>query len=434
MIRVRTLAFPAALFITILGRPGAAQAPGQSLDRVVAGRVDEITAIRHRIHQNPELSNRETETAALVASELRKLDFDEVRTGIAHTGVVGVLRGGKPGPVLAIRADMDALPVTETSALPYASKVRAVFGDQQVGVMHACGHDIHTSVGLGTAAVLSDMKAELPGTVIFVFQPAEEGAPEGEEGGAPLMLKEAVFGDMHPEAMFALHSMPELEVGELAYTSGPAMAAADTWRAVIHGRQAHGARPSESIDPIVMASQAVLALQTIRSRSMPSIAPGVVTVGVLRGGERHNIIPAEVRLEGTVRTFDPTVQDMVERRMREIFDGITRAGGGSFELTYDRGVPVLVNDPDLAARSAGILASTFGDAHMHVAPLTTAAEDFAYFAREIPSFYFRLGTTRPGTTSGGLHTPTFLGDDAAIPVGIRAMTTLVLQYARSHPR
>ncbi len=434
MIRTHRLALMATLVAATLPRPAAAQAPVQQVDRLIERNADGITAIRHRIHEHPELSNRETETAALVASELRAYGLDEVRTGVAHTGVVGVLRGGKPGPVVALRADMDALPVTEANDLPYASKARATFGGQEVGVMHACGHDIHTSVGLGTAKVLSAMKADLPGTVIFVFQPAEEGAPEGEEGGAPLMLKERLFGDMQPEAMFALHSTPALAVGELGYTSGPAMAAADTWRAVIHGKQAHGARPSESIDPIVMASQVVLALQTIRSRNMPSIAPGVVTVGILRGGERHNIIPAAVRLEGTVRTFDGDVQDMVERRMREIFDGITHAGGGSYEMTYDRGVPVMVNDAELTGRSAETLARLVGGAHVHQLPPSTAAEDFAYFARETPSFYFSLGTTRPGTTSGGLHTPDFLGDDAAIPVGIRAMAALVLDYARSHTR
>ena len=391
-----------------------------------------MTEIRHRLHENPELSNREHETAALVAEELRSLGFDEVRTGVAHTGVVGVLRGGRPGPVVAVRADMDALPVTEATGLPFASTKRATFNGQDVGVMHACGHDIHVAVGLGTAAVLADLKAELAGTVLFLFQPAEEGPPEGEEGGAPMMLAEGVFGELvgglRPEAVFALHTMPELEVGEVGYTSGPAMAASDTWRAVIRGRQSHGARPHQSVDPIVMASQTVLALQTIRSRNMNPLEPGVVTVGVLRGGERHNIIPAEVRLQGTVRTFDPAVQDMVERRMNEILDGTTRAGGGSYEMTYDRGVPVTVNDPALTERVAPTLARVVGPDRVHVLPPTTAAEDFAYFAREVPGFYYRLGTTAPGGESGGLHTPTFIADDGAIPVGIRTMTALVLDY------
>ena len=407
--------------------PVAAQGPA-GVEEAVARHAPEAIALRHQIHENPELSNREYETAALVAERLRDLGFDEVRTGVAHTGVVGILQGGRPGRVVAVRADMDALPVTEATGLPFASTVRTEYAGQEVGVMHACGHDIHTSVGLGTAAVLAGMKSELPGTVVFVFQPAEEGAPAGEEGGAALMLEEGVFDDVRPEAIFALHTLPSLEVGEVGYVPGPAMAAADTWRAVIHGRGSHGARPHESVDPIVMASQVVLALQTIRSRNIDPLAPGVVTVGMLRGGERHNIIPDDVRMAGTVRTFDPAVQDMVEARMREILDGITRAGGGSYELDYQRDVPVTVNDRALAERMAPSLAEAVGNDRVHVLPPTATAEDFSYFAREIPGFYFRLGTTAPGGTSGGLHTATFTADDGSVPVGIRAMTTLVLDY------
>lgn len=429
--RVRIRPFGRSLLIAAALGPWALVATplaGQAdLEDAVARHAPEVTQLRHAIHQNPELSNRETETAALVAEHLRELGL-EVRTRIAKTGVVGILRGGRPGPVIAVRADMDALPVAEATGLPFASTKRTTFNGQDVGVMHACGHDIHVAVGLGTASVLAERRATLPGTVVFIFQPAEEGPPAGEEGGAPLMLKEGVFGDPRPEAIFALHTMPDYEVGELAYTPGPAMAAADTWRAVIRGKQSHGARPEESVDPVVMAAQAVLGLQTIRSRNMPSTAPGVVTVGVLRGGERHNIIPADVRLEGTVRTFDPAVQDMVERRMNEILDGITRAGGGSYELTYDRGVPVVVNDVALARRVAPSLARAVGADNVHIMPAVTTAEDFAYFANEVPGFYFRLGTTKPGTSSGGLHTPTYTGDDGAIPVGIEAMTMLVLDY------
>jgi amidohydrolase len=415
---------PFALFVP-------APAPAQSLEaaeRSLARHEGSIIELRHRLHQNPELSNRETETAELVAAHLRDLGFDEVRTGVAHTGVVGVLRGGRPGPIVAVRADMDALPVTEATGLPFASTKRATFDGQEVGVMHACGHDIHVAVGLGTASVLADLREELPGTVVFIFQPAEEGPPEGEEGGAPMMLEEGVFSDPSPEAIFALHTFPGMEVGELGYVPGPAMAAADTWRAVIRGKQSHGARPHESVDPVVMASQAILALQTIRSRNMDPLAPGVVTVGTVHGGERHNIIPSEVRLTGTVRTFDPAVQDMVERRMNEILDGIARSGGGSYELDYQRIVPVTVNDRELTERVAPALAEVVGDDHVQVLPPTATAEDFAYFAREIPGFYFRLGTTRPGGTSGGLHTPTYTGDDAAVPVGIEAMTAVVLHY------
>lgn len=412
--------------------PAAAQSAA-AVDDAIRRHTPRITELRHRIHQNPELGNREVKTAALVAEHLRSLGL-EVRTEVAHTGVVGVLRGGKPGPVVAIRADMDALPVTEATELPFASTKRTTWNGQEVGVMHACGHDVHTAVGLGTASVLADLRDDLAGTVLFLFQPAEEGAPPGEEGGAKLMLEEGAFDDPAPEAAFALHAQPALEVGELGITSGPAMAASDRWTARIIGRQAHGAQPQESIDPVVMASQAVLALQTIRSRNMGALDDGVVTVGIIRGGERNNIIPGEVYLEGTVRTFDPEVQDMIERRMREILDGITKAGGGSFEMTYQRGYPVTVNDPDLTARMSATLARVVGDEELHVLPPTTGAEDFSYFAQRVPGMYFRLGTTKPGTTSGGLHTPTMTADDASIPVGMRAMTALVLDYMDAHGR
>jgi amidohydrolase len=407
----------------------AAPATDPRVEAAIERHAPRIMEVRRHIHQYPELGNREFETAALVAGHLRSLGL-EVRTGIAHTGVVGVLRGGRPGPVVALRADMDALPITEATGLSWASTRRAEYMGQEVGVMHACGHDIHTAVGLGAASVLADLRADLAGTVLFIFQPAEEGAPPGEEGGAALMLEEGVFDDPAPEVIFGLHAMPFMEVGELGIAPGPAMAASDRWHARIIGRQAHGAAPHEAVDPVVMAAHAVLALQTIRSRNMSGLDDGVLTVGIIRGGERNNIIPAEVWLEGTVRTFDPAVQDMVERRMAEVLDGITRAGGGSYELVYDRGNPVTVNDRDLAARMMPTLARVAGDDRFHVLPPITAAEDFAFFAQRVPGMYFSLGTTRPGTTSGGLHTPTFLADDGAIPVGIRAMVSLVLDYAR----
>lgn len=418
-----------AILATVLAAPLAAQAPSPdaAVDAAIAQHTPRITELRHRIHANPELGNRETDTAALIAEHLRELGL-EVRTGIAHTGVIGVLRGGRPGPVVAVRADIDALPVTEATGLPFASTKRVTYNGQEVGVMHACGHDIHTAVGLGTASVLAGMKEDLAGTVVFIFQPAEEGAPAGEQGGARLMLQEGAFSEPAPAVAFALHSQPSLEVGQLGVTPGPFMAASDRWTARIIGRQAHGAQPQESVDPVVIAAQAVLALQTIRSRNMSALEDGLVTVGIIRGGERNNIIPGEVYLEGTVRTFDPAVQDMIERRMREILDGITRAGGGSFEMTYNRGYPVTVNDPDLTARMTPTLARAVGAENVHALPPTTGAEDFSYFAQQVPGLYFRLGTTKPGTTSGGLHTPTMTADDSAIPVGIRAMTSLVLDY------
>ena len=390
--------------------------------------IERVTELRHRIHEHPELGNREFETARLVADHLTALGFDDVRTGVAHTGVVAVLRGGRPGPVVAVRADMDALPVTEDTDLPFASTVRTAWLGAEVGVMHACGHDVHVAVQLGVAAVLKALQAELPGTVVFLFQPAEEGPPPGEEGGAALMLAEGVFEEFEPEAVFGLHARAGLDVGGIEYTPGGALAAVDHFRITVRGEQAHGAAPHLSVDPVVMAAQTITALQTIRSRNLSPLAPSVVTVGIVRGGTRFNIIPGEVRLEGTVRTYDPRVQDTVERRMREIVDGVARAGGGSFEIEYERITPVVVNDPELTAWAVRTLGDVIGAERVSRADPWMAGEDFAHFANEAPGFFFFLGTQKPGTTSGGHHTPTFRADDAALPVGVRAMARLVWRY------
>lgn len=407
----------------------AAEDLSARVDQASQSTAGEIVEIRHRLHQNPELSNRETQTAALVADYLKKIGL-EPRTGIAKTGVVAVLKGGRPGPVIAVRADMDALPVSEQTDLPFKSTKRDTFLGQEVGVAHACGHDIHTSVQLGVAAVLKSIQKDLPGTVVFVFQPAEEGPPPGEEAGAPLMLKEGLFGDLKPKAIFALHSFPDLQVGQVGYNPGPTMAAVDQFVIKIKGKQAHGAYPHLSVDPIVIASQAVLALQTIRSRNLPAMEPSVVTVGIFRGGERFNIIPGEVHLEGTVRTYKEEVRSEVERRMREILDGITKAGGGSFEMEYRRNAPATVNDAALSRTSAALLERSLGAGNVKVVEPSMAGEDFAYFANEIPGFYFRLGVVAPGTSSGGLHTPTFRGDDSSVAVGIKAMSRLLVDYLR----
>jgi amidohydrolase len=426
--------FLAPALAAALALPAAAAAQGQ--DQRVAAAVDRvlpaIVEARHRIHQNPELGNREVRTAAMVAAHLRALGL-EVRTDIAHTGVVGILRGGRPGPVLAVRADMDALPVTEDTPYPFRSTVRTTYNGQEVGVSHACGHDVHTAVQMGVASVLAGMKADVAGTVLFVFQPAEEGAPYGEEGGAALMLKEGVFADLKPSAVIGLHSFAQMEVGKVGYTPGPAMAASDKFIVTIRGRQAHGASPHLAIDPVVTASQAVLALQTIRSRNTSPFEPTVLTVGLIRGGERFNIIPAEVRLEGTVRTFDPKVQDEVERRMREVLDGVTRAGGATYTMEYQRTTPVTFNHHALAARLEPTMRRVAGDANVVPVAPTTGAEDFAFFANTVPGFFYRLGTVKPGTTSGDHHTPTFMADDASLPVGMRVMSALILDYLAGGP-
>jgi amidohydrolase len=423
----RTLPWLGALALAAVAAPAAAQGADPAVAAAVDRFAPRIIEIRHDLHQHPELGNRETRTAGVVAAHLRALGI-EVRTGVAHTGVVGVLRGGRPGPTIAIRADMDALPVTENTPMPWKSTVRTQYLGQDVGVMHACGHDVHTAVQMGVASVLAGMREQIPGTVVFLFQPAEEGAPPGEEGGAKLMLDEGVFRDLRPEAVLGLHTFAHMETGRIGYTPGPAMAAADRFVIRIKGRQSHGASPHLSIDPVVMASQAVLALQTIRSRNLSPFAPSVLTVGMIRGGERNNIIPEQVEMQGTVRTFDPAVQDEVERRMREILDGVTRAGGGSFELDYQRGTPVTVNNPELSARLRPTLDRLMGPGNVSEIPPTTGAEDFSFFANEVPGFFYRLGTVAPGTTSGDHHTPTFMADDASIPIGMRVMTGLVLDY------
>jgi amidohydrolase len=423
---LRTLPLLGALAV-----PAAAAA--QDADARVAAAVDRLAPsiidIRHDLHQHPELSNRETRTAGIVAAHLRSLGL-EVRTGVAHTGVVGILRGGRPGPTIAVRADMDALPVTEDTPYPWKSTARAEYLGNQVGVAHACGHDVHTAVQMGVASVLAGMRDQVAGTVLFVFQPAEEGAPPGEQGGAKLMLDEGVFRDIRPDAVVGLHTFAQMPVGQVGYTPGPAMAAADRFIIRIHGRQSHGASPQLSIDPVVMASQAVMALQTIRSRNLSPFEPSVVTIGMIRGGERNNIIPEQVEMHGTVRTFDPAVQEVVERRMREILDGVTRAGGGTFEMQYEHQTPVTVNDRALSVRIRPTLERLMGAQNVRDVPPTTGAEDFGFFANTVPGFFYRLGTVAPGTTSGDHHTPTFMADDAAIPIGMRVMTGVVLDFLR----
>ena len=428
----RALLILGMLSITNTPRDTAAQQENVAAQQdivaaLVAKHRTEAIRMREHIHRNPELSNREFKTAALVADHITALGI-EIRTGVAHTGVVGVLKGGRPGPVVAIRADMDALPVTEETVLPFRSTVRTTYLGQEVGVMHACGHDVHTAVQMGVASVLAEMKDDLPGTVKFIFQPAEEGAPPGEEGGADLMVREKVLEDPAPEAIFGLHALPSLDVGTVGYTIGPAFAAVDHFTIKVQGKQAHGARPEEGIDPVVMASEIVMALQTIRSRTLSPLEPSVVTVGIFRGGERFNIIPRGVHLEGTVRTYNPEVRDTVERRMTTILEGITGAYGGSFVLDYDRGTPSVINDPALSREMSGYLTGAPGVEQVLELPPTMGGEDFAYFANEIPGFFYRLGTTRSGQPSGGLHTPTMTADSESVEVGMRVMTHLVLEF------
>ena len=399
----------------------------EKIDQLVKKIAPDIIKMREHIHQNPELGNREFKTAELVANHLRSLGM-EVTTGVAHTGVVGLLKGGKPGPVVAVRADMDALPVTEETGYSFKSTTKTQYLGKEVGVMHACGHDIHTSVQLGVASVLAALKDELPGTVKFIFQPAEEGPPPDEEGGAELMMKEKVLENPRPSAIFGLHTLASMEVGKVGYTSGPAMAAVDHFKIDLHGKQAHGAKPEESIDPIVMASQVVMAFQTIRARSLPPLAPSVVTVGIIQAGERFNIIPASAHIEGTVRTYDAEVRNTVEQRMHAILKGITGAYGGSYEMQYDRGAPATINNPELTAQMIPSIVSVLGEENVEIISPTMTGEDFAYFALDVPGLYYRLGMVKPGTVSGGHHTPTFAADNEAVSVGMRVMSRLLVDY------
>ncbi len=425
MTRFSALALAAVVPGTLHGAP---------LDEDIEQVTPSIVEIRHRIHQNPELGFREHETAQLVARHLQSLGLTEIRTGVAGTGVVATLKGGRPGPMVAVRADMDALPVTEATDLPFASTRRDVYEGQEVGVAHACGHDVHTAVLLGVASVLARMRDALPGAVRFIFQPAEEGPPAGVMDAALQMVEAGVLESPEPEAIFALHSAPSLDVGEAGWSPGPAMAASDRVRITIRGKQSHGAAPHEGIDPIVLGSQAVMALQTIRSRSLPPLAPSVVTIGIFRGGTRFNIIPGEVHLEGTVRSYDDTIRDQIRRRMHEILAGISASGGGTYDLEYVEICPPTVNDEALTTRAVETLERTLGADSVHRMDPLMAGEDFAFFAREVPGFYFHLGVRAPGGDSGGLHTPGMRADDGAVEVGIRAMTAVILDYLGSGGR
>ena len=400
------------------------------IDRRAALVQGKVAAWRRDIHAHPELSNRETRTADLVAQHLRSLGI-EVRTGVAHTGVIGLLRGGKPGPVVALRADMDALPVTEEVDVPFASRVRATYNGQEVGVMHACGHDAHTAMLMGVAEVLAGMRQELPGTVKFIFQPAEEGQPAGETGGAEEMIVEGALENPKPAAIFGLHVFP-YQTGEIRYRSGATMASADAFHIIVHGRQTHGAIPWAGIDPVVIASQIVLGLQTIASRQIDvTAAPAIVTVGVINGGVRYNIIPDSVVMVGTIRTFDAAMRRDIHDRVRRTAESIAQSGGASATVTIDTGAAVTYNDPALTEQLLPTLRAVAGSSHVAEAPLITAAEDFSRYQQHIPGVFFFLGITPPGTDPAKAapnHSPRFYVDEAAFPVGVRALAHLAVDY------
>ena len=416
---------------SVSGPVPAAGRLGPQIDPLAAEVEPQAIAWRRDLHQHPELSNREVRTAGVVADHLRRLGL-EVRTGVAHTGVVGVLRGGRPGPVVALRADMDALPVTEAVELPFASKAKAQYNGREVGVMHACGHDVHTAVLMAVAQVLSQRREALPGTVKFLFQPAEEGSPQGEEGGAKLMIQEGALEDPRPEVIFGLHVSPIYSVGTIAWRSGAIMANQDSLRIVVRGRQTHGAAPWGGTDPIVVAAQIVLGLQTIVSRQVDlPVAPAVITIGSIHGGVRSNIIPDEVDMVGTVRTFQPEMRSDILERIRKTAALIAQSGGAGAEVTIDPGYPVTWNDPNLTARMVPVLAGVVGKGNVVSMPLSTGAEDFSYYQQRIPGLYFFLGVTPPGVDpkqAAQCHSPRFYADERAMVFGIRALTHLAVAY------
>lgn len=427
------------LLLTLAAAPlSAAEPPGPDVAAAAQALQPKVLAWRRDIHQHPELGNREVRTAALVAAHLRKLGL-EVRTGIATTGVAAVLRGGKPGPRIALRADMDALPVTERTGLPFASKATATFRGETVGVMHACGHDAHTAILMGVAEALAGMRESLPGEVLFVFQPAEEGPPDGEEGGAPQMLAEGLFRDFKPEAIFGLHVFSTLNAGTIGYRSGPAMAASDRFNIVVKGRQTHGSRPWGGIDPIVAAADLIGTAQTIVSRRQNlSKLPVVVSFGAIKGGIRYNIIPDEVELIGTIRTFDEGMREAVFADLRNVAEKIAAAHGATAiaKVPDTRGNPVLVNDPALTARMLPSLQRAVGADNVVQTDLNMGAEDFAYFAREVPALYFFVGATPRGQdplTAPSNHSPDFFLDESALDVGLRALLQVTLDYLHGAP-
>lgn len=385
---------------------------------------------RRDIHQNPELGNREFRTAKVVAEHLKALGM-EVKTGVAHTGVVGILRGNRETPVVALRADMDALPVTEAVDVPFASKVKAMYEGKEVGVMHACGHDVHTAVLMAVAEVLSKIRGQLPGTVKFLFQPAEEGAPKGEEGGARLMVKEGALESPKPDAIFGLHvsGFPVGGVGAVYYRPEGYMASADTLEIVIKGRQAHGAFPWLGIDPIVVGSQVVLGLQTIVSRQTELTAtPAVVTIGSFQGGVRANIIPEKVEMKGTIRAFDSKIQKEIHERIQKTVKMIAESAGASAEVAINPYAPVVFNDPNLTNKMIPTIERVAGKKKAFPARQRTGSEDFAFYQEKIPGLFFHMAINPEGSKVISNHSPNFFVDERAIIVGIRTMANLAVDF------
>jgi amidohydrolase len=441
--RLLSLALTIPVSMILFSSFALAQVSKQGLSSPLHTRIDaaaqaleaKVVAWRRDIHQFPELSNQEKRTSALVAKHLQSLGID-VQTGIAIHGVVGILKGGKPGPVIALRADMDALPVVEDNDLPFRSQVKTQFNNMEVGVMHACGHDTHVAMLMGVAEILAGMKNDLQGTVKFIFQPAEEGTPEGEEGGAELMIKQGVLTNPRPEVIFGVHVWAGLEAGKISYRSGPLMAAVDELKIAVRGRQTHGARPWGGVDPIVVSSQIIQGLQTIISRQSDiTKEPAVITIGSIHGGVRGNIIPDRVDLWGTIRTFDSAMQSGIHARIKTTAEMIAKSAGATAEVKIRRQYPVTNNDPDLTEFSVSTLQTLVGKTNVNTGQKTTGAEDFSFYQRVIPGFFFFLGASSKGDNNAASnHSPFFYVDESTLPTGVRSMASLAVEYMARHAK
>jgi len=405
-------------------------AGAQISDSTFSSIESKVIQWRHEIHQNPELSNREFNTAKKVAAHLESLGI-EVTTGIAITGVVGVLKGNKPGKVVALRADMDGLPVTERNSLPYKSQATAIFNNQQTGVMHACGHDTHVAILMGVAEILAENR-DFAGTVKFIFQPAEEGPPAGEEGGALLMVKEGVLKNPDVDAVFGLHISSETPVGHINYKTKGIMAAADSYKIVVGGKQSHGSTPWKSIDPIMISSQIINGIQTIISRNSQLTNEGaVVSVGAIHAGIRSNIIPESAEMIGTIRTLDEDMQNIIHERLYDMVPQIAAAYGGTATVTINKTAALTYNDEALTQMMVPTLERAVGASNVHVIKAITGAEDFSYFQQQVPGLYFFLGGMDPAMNPADApshHTPDFVVQDEGMIHGVKVMVDLALDY------
>jgi amidohydrolase len=403
-----------------------------AIDQACAAVEGAVVAWRRDLHQHPELGNREFRTAGIVAEHLRALGLDEVRTGVAHTGVVGLLKGALPGPVVALRADMDGLPVTEEVDVPFVSKARGQWNGEEVGVMHACGHDCHVAILMGVAQVLAGLRGQLRGSVKFIFQPAEEMPPEGEDGGAKMMVAEGALEKPTPNAIFGLHVTSRLPVGVVGYRPGPTMASSDKLKITVHGRQTHGAAPWMGVDPIVTAAQVILGLQTVVSRTIDlTEEPAVVTIGAIRGGVRENIIPDSVEMRGTIRTFNEQMRDDIHERVTNLAEFVSRGSRAGCKVCIDKNYPVTINDPALTEAMVPTMKRVAGEQGLMLVPKVTGSEDFSFFQRVVPGLFVFLGVTPAGTDpkkAAPNHSPRFYADDTGLLLGVRTMAHLACDF------